>query len=97
MAEFLTDIIRHQSALLIEFPDFLEWLRQLIKFRYSELAEVLEAAVELEARALGQTLELDRNRTALRGMSRQLDRSASGRWVDAPAVAGGRDSLLTVS
>ena len=29
MAEFLTDIIRHQSALLIEFPDFLEWLRQL--------------------------------------------------------------------
>ena len=60
MAEFLAAIIGHQRSLLIEFPDFLEWLRQLTVFRYPALAQVLEAAIEVEARALGQTLELDR-------------------------------------
>ena len=62
MAEFLAAIIGHQRTLLIvsEFPGFLEWLRELTVFRYPALAQVLEAAIEVEARALGQTLELDR-------------------------------------
>ena len=53
-AAFFTQIIGHQRSLLIvsEFPDFLEWLRELTVFRYPELAEVLEAAIEAEARAL---------------------------------------------
>ena len=54
MAEFLAAIIGHQRTLLIaaEFPDFIQWLRELTVFRYPELAEVLEAAIEAEERAL---------------------------------------------
>ena len=54
MAEFLAAIIGHQRTLFIaaEFPDFIQWLRELTVFRYPELAEVLEAAIEAEERAL---------------------------------------------
>ena len=54
MAEFLAAVIGHERTLLIaaEFPDFIQWLRELTVFRYPALAQVLEAAIVAEQKAL---------------------------------------------
>ena len=48
IASFCTDMIRHQKGLLpaSEFPDFVQWLRELAEHRFPAMEAAIRAAIE---------------------------------------------------
>ena len=48
ISAFFTEIIRHERTLLIsaEFPDFIEWIRELAGHRHPEMSPVIEVAIK---------------------------------------------------